>query len=114
MRLSYDANSNPGSRQLRDGTSIAFSYDAASKWLKMGTKTAQLHPGQTVDARFLIDHGIVESFWNGGEEYWLEYVYGRRARQANIDRSTRYDVRWRWSGNPVSSLIRASGWNHGQ
>jgi len=47
--------------------SIAFNYDAASKKLKMGNKTAQLHPGQTVDARFLIDHGIVESFWNGGE-----------------------------------------------
>ena len=25
--LSYDANSNPGSRRLRDGTSIAFTWD---------------------------------------------------------------------------------------
>lgn len=26
-----------------------------------------LHPQGMIDARFLIDHGIVESFWNGGE-----------------------------------------------
>ncbi|HEX4793458.1 MAG TPA: glycoside hydrolase family 32 protein [Humisphaera sp.] len=47
--------------------SITFSYDAATQRLKMGPKTTQIHPGQTVDARFLIDHGIVESFWNAGE-----------------------------------------------
>ena len=46
---------------------IAFSYDPATKVLKRGDKGAEIHPGKSVDARFLIDRGLVESFWNGGE-----------------------------------------------
>ncbi|MEI6715111.1 MAG: glycoside hydrolase family 32 protein [Verrucomicrobiota bacterium] len=44
-----------------------FSYDPSTKMLKGVKQTTALHPGQSLDARFLIDHGIVESFWNAGE-----------------------------------------------
>lgn len=47
--------------------SINFSYDPAAKSLKREWQATPLHPGQSLDARFLIDRGIVESFWNGGE-----------------------------------------------
>ena len=47
--------------------SIHFSYDSATKILKRADMSSQLHPGDFVDARFLIDRGIVESFWNQGE-----------------------------------------------
>lgn len=48
---------------------ITLSYDAATRVLRRGDKDkgAEIHPGASVDARFLIDRGIVESFWNGGE-----------------------------------------------
>ena len=46
---------------------LAFNYDAATKTLKTSGQTRVLHPGASLDARFLIDNGIVESFWNGGE-----------------------------------------------
>ena len=47
--------------------SIHFSYDSMTKILKRADTSRQLHPGESVDARFLIDRGIVESFWNHGE-----------------------------------------------
>ena len=47
--------------------SIHFSYDSTTKILKRADTSRQLHPGESVDARFLIDKGIVESFWNHGE-----------------------------------------------
>ena len=46
---------------------IAFNFDSATKMLKRGNQTTAIHPGASLDARFLIDCGIVESFWNGGE-----------------------------------------------
>ena len=47
----------------------AFSYDASTQMLKHGAKDSgvAIHPGAAVDARFLIDRGLVEVFWNGGE-----------------------------------------------
>ncbi|HEX5322268.1 MAG TPA: glycoside hydrolase family 32 protein, partial [Capsulimonadaceae bacterium] len=45
----------------------AFTYDPVTKLLSLGDRSKTLHPGATLDARFLIDHGIVESFWNSGE-----------------------------------------------
>lgn len=47
--------------------SITFNYDAATKTLKRGNDSTPIHPGASVDARIVIDRGIVESFWNGGE-----------------------------------------------
>ena len=47
--------------------SIQFSYDSATKILKRADTSSELHPGESVDARFLVDRGIVESFWNQGE-----------------------------------------------
>lgn len=47
--------------------SIIFTYDPATKTLKRNDQSAPLHPGASLDARFLIDRGIVESFWNSGE-----------------------------------------------
>ena len=47
--------------------SIQFSYDAKTKLLSRGDHKSDLHPGESVDARFLIDRGVVESFWNQGE-----------------------------------------------
>ncbi len=47
--------------------SLAFRYDAATRQLQRGNQSTPIHPGPSVDARFLIDRGIVESFWNGGE-----------------------------------------------
>ncbi len=46
---------------------IAFGYDATTRVLKRGQVNSPLHPGESLDARFLIDRGVVESFWNGGE-----------------------------------------------
>jgi sucrose-6-phosphate hydrolase SacC (GH32 family) len=47
--------------------SLTFDYDAANNTLTSNKQTAVLHPGASFDARFLIDRGIIESFWNGGE-----------------------------------------------
>ncbi len=47
--------------------SIQFRYDAATKTLTRGEQPRALHPGKSVDARFLLDRGVVESFWNQGE-----------------------------------------------
>ncbi len=46
---------------------LAFSYDPATRTLQRGSQRTVIHPGNSVDARFLIDRGLVESFWNGGE-----------------------------------------------
>jgi sucrose-6-phosphate hydrolase SacC (GH32 family) len=46
---------------------IVFEYDAASKTLTRGGQTTTLHPDGPVEVRFVIDRGLVESFWNGGE-----------------------------------------------
>ncbi len=47
--------------------SVTFRYDAATKTLQRDNQSSAIHPGASVTARFLIDRGIVESFWNGGE-----------------------------------------------
>ncbi|RYD37386.1 MAG: glycoside hydrolase family 32 protein [Verrucomicrobiaceae bacterium] len=49
---------------------IHFHYDAATRGLSRNGQRAALHPGTALDARILIDRGIVESFWNGGEAAW--------------------------------------------
>jgi len=46
---------------------IVFDYDAATKTLKRDGQATVIHPGSSLDARFLVDRGIVEVFWNGGE-----------------------------------------------
>ena len=46
---------------------ITFSYEAATKTLHRGDQSTVIHPGAFLDARFIIDRGLVESFWNGGE-----------------------------------------------
>ncbi len=47
--------------------SIRFDYDSTNKSLKRGNDTTTIHPGESLDARFILDRGLVESFWNGGE-----------------------------------------------
>ncbi len=49
-----------------------FRYDPASRQLlhRKGGKdgvTTELHPDGSLTARFLIDRGVMEAFWNGGE-----------------------------------------------
>jgi sucrose-6-phosphate hydrolase SacC (GH32 family) len=46
---------------------INFDYDAATRTLKRGKDATTIHPGESLDARFILDRGLVESFWNGGE-----------------------------------------------
>jgi sucrose-6-phosphate hydrolase SacC (GH32 family) len=46
---------------------ITFGYDATTNSLNHGQASKLIHSGKSLDARFLIDRGIVESFWNGGE-----------------------------------------------
>jgi fructan beta-fructosidase len=46
---------------------VRFHYDAANKTLQRGDDTTTIHPGEYLDARFILDRGLVESFWNGGE-----------------------------------------------
>lgn len=46
---------------------VSFHYDAATKTIKRDRDTTPIHPGETLDARIIIDRGIVEAFWNGGE-----------------------------------------------
>lgn len=46
---------------------ISFQYEIATKMLKRADQGNELHPGTSIDARFLIDRGFVESFWNQGE-----------------------------------------------
>jgi RHS repeat-associated protein len=48
--LSYDANSNPGSRRLRNGTSIAFTYDSLDR------VTAKNLPGTEPDVSYAYDN----------------------------------------------------------
>jgi sucrose-6-phosphate hydrolase SacC (GH32 family) len=47
--------------------SLQFHYDGATKILKRADTSRELHVSESLDARFLIDRGIVESFWNQGE-----------------------------------------------
>lgn len=47
--------------------SLTFDYDAANNTLTSNRQTAVLHPGASLDARFLLDRGIVEAFWSDGE-----------------------------------------------
>ncbi len=42
-------------------------YDAASRTVQSGEGRTAIHPAGTVDARFLVDRGLIESFWNQGE-----------------------------------------------
>lgn len=44
-----------------------FTYDASARTVQLGRQTKVIHPEATVDARFLVDRGLIESFWNGGE-----------------------------------------------
>ncbi len=56
--------SGSASVQIR---SLQFQYDFATQTLTRADQTQRLHPDPSVNARFLIDRGIVESFWNQGE-----------------------------------------------
>jgi fructan beta-fructosidase len=56
---------NPVNVKIR---SLDFRFDPVAKTLRRSNREATtLHAGAAMDARFLIDRGIVESFWNGGE-----------------------------------------------
>ena len=46
---------------------IHFHHDAATGALVQNGRTTGIHATGTLDARFLVDRGMVESFWNGGE-----------------------------------------------
>ncbi|WAC18999.1 glycoside hydrolase family 32 protein [Luteolibacter sp. SL250] len=46
---------------------VHFQYDAAAKEISLNGKSTAVHPSGTLDARILIDRGIIEAFWNGGE-----------------------------------------------
>ena len=46
---------------------ITIHYDSATKVLTRGNDRTPIHPDDTLDIRFIIDRGLVESFWNGGE-----------------------------------------------
>ncbi len=62
--VQFPANS-PASFRIRN---LTFTYDPATKAIELGKQSTTIHPeGDSVDVRFLVDRGIVESFWNGGE-----------------------------------------------
>jgi fructan beta-fructosidase len=46
---------------------LNFSYNGKDKLLQYGSTIKKIHPDKQVDVRILVDRGIVESFWNGGE-----------------------------------------------
>lgn len=47
---------------------VTFQFEAATGLLRRGSRQeTRLHPDGSVSARFIIDRGIVESFWNQGE-----------------------------------------------
>lgn len=46
---------------------IHFHHDRSAGTLSQNGRTTKIHPNDTLDARILIDRGIVEAFWNGGE-----------------------------------------------
>lgn len=62
--VTFAAEGQPGwiDAQVRDKK---FGWDTKSNAMSRGNVT--LHPDGPVETRFLIDHGIIESFWNGGE-----------------------------------------------
>lgn len=64
VRFSQDSSPSPVDAKIR---SIHFNYDPTHKTLSRNGITTKLHPGDTLDVRFLMDRGIVEAFWNGGE-----------------------------------------------
>lgn len=47
--------------------SLTFDFDTTTNTLTSNRQTTVLHPGASLDVRFLLDRGIVESFWSGGE-----------------------------------------------
>ena len=61
VRVKSEKSVNVGIRN------VTFNYDASTKTLKRNGQATDIHPSTSLDARFLIDHGIIESFWNGGE-----------------------------------------------
>jgi len=54
-----------------------------------------LHPEDSVEARFLIDRGIIESFWNGGEA-----AFSRRS--LHTDKGTAFAIK----GDPMIQELR--------
>jgi len=55
---------------------VELTYDPATRTVTRGRQTTVLHPEDTLDARFLIDRGLVETFWNGGEaSYCIDSLY---------------------------------------
>jgi fructan beta-fructosidase len=46
---------------------IRFHHDAAARTITLDGKASPLQPDDSLDARILIDRGIVEAFWNGGQ-----------------------------------------------
>ncbi len=47
--------------------SLKFTYEPEQQIVVFGKDRAPLHANGSITARFLIDRGVVESFWNGGE-----------------------------------------------
>ncbi len=65
LRLRAAADARPLKFSVR---SLSFDYDPASGLLRYGDKQeTHLHPGESLTARFVIDRGLVECFWNDGE-----------------------------------------------
>ncbi len=61
VRFNSEKSVNVGIRN------VTFDYDANAKTLKRNGQATVVHPSTSLDVRLLIDHGIIESFWNGGE-----------------------------------------------
>jgi fructan beta-fructosidase len=58
---------------------FALGYDPATKTITRGNQTTQIHPGKSLEARFLIDTSFVESFWNEGEAAYA--VFSRHTQK---------------------------------
>jgi sucrose-6-phosphate hydrolase SacC (GH32 family) len=55
-----------GSLKFR-ARNVELAYDPATRTVTRGRQATVIHPDAAVDVRFLMDRGLIETFWNGGE-----------------------------------------------
>lgn len=64
IRFRHDASAAAAGVKIRG---IGFAYNPKKKTLRQNGRSAPIHAEGILEARFLIDRGMVEAFWNGGE-----------------------------------------------
>ncbi len=98
--------SNSGSKMDIKIYDAHFQYSQESKKIELRGKHRNLHPSGTMEARFLIDRGVVESFWNKGEAAFCVAITHKRENSVialsgdmEIEKLVVYPMKGIWPAN---------------